>query len=148
MRDRTDVDFLGSVSRDKLRELYASSHLLLSAKLRAPCPNIVLEAMASGLPVVCFDSGAHRELVRDAGSCLALCCDDEFDANIELDSAALAGVALEVLEHHEHFSSAACKRAEAEFNLDKMIDSYVNIFRMFSRVDTENQLRRAHDAGN
>ncbi len=49
-------------------EIDRSAHMLFSADLNAACPNSVIEAMACGLPVAGFDTGALNELiVGDAG---------------------------------------------------------------------------------
>src|SRR5207248_3199179 len=48
--------------------LYRRAHLLLHTKRNDPCPNVVLEALSCGLPVVHSASGGLPELVgREAG---------------------------------------------------------------------------------
>jgi glycosyltransferase involved in cell wall biosynthesis len=56
---------------EPLQPMYAAADLFLLTSREDPFPNVVLEAMAHGLPVVAFDgSGGITELVRETGSTL------------------------------------------------------------------------------
>ncbi len=46
-------------------------HIFLFSQVNPPCPNALLEAVASGLPVVGFDSGAASELLPFSTELLA-----------------------------------------------------------------------------
>jgi glycosyltransferase involved in cell wall biosynthesis len=126
------VKFLGTVPRAEIPKLARSSHLMYCAEVNPPCPNSVIEAMACGLPVIGFDSGALKELVSDDAGCIV-----PYGANpwkLETpDISALAESAGQVLEKQNQFSAtgtmraAARKRAEAEFGLDQMVDSYLKV---------------------
>ena len=61
-----DATFLGSLSQDELAWLYASSDLFVFPSRLDIAPNVVVEAKASGLPVVVAPNGGDR-FVRSSG---------------------------------------------------------------------------------
>ncbi len=98
--------FTGPVPHARIPELDRSAHLLYSADIQAACPNAVIEALACGLPVVAFDTGALPELVQgDAGRIVPYGGDAwRLDPpNIP----ALACGAIEILEDQDRFRIAA-----------------------------------------
>jgi glycosyltransferase involved in cell wall biosynthesis len=67
-RSSVPIVWAGLQPAERIPELDRSAHLLYSADLNAACPNSVIEALACGLPVLAFDTGALQELVvGDAG---------------------------------------------------------------------------------
>ncbi|WNS46276.1 glycosyltransferase family 1 protein [Paenibacillus sp. MMS20-IR301] len=58
-----NVIFTGAKHGEELAELYASADLFVFPSCTETFGNVVLEAMASGLPVVAADAGGTRELV-------------------------------------------------------------------------------------
>lgn len=101
-----------------------SAHLLYAADLNAACPNSVIEALACGLPVLAFDTGALTELVRgDSGRVVP------YGADVwrlqPADVPALARAAAEVLRDNPKFRAAARAHAESAFGLDTMLDGYL-----------------------
>jgi glycosyltransferase involved in cell wall biosynthesis len=103
-----------------------SAHLLYSADINAACPNSVIEALACGLPVVGFDTGALPELVTgDAGRLVSYGGDPwKLDPP---DLPSLARAAAEILQDNPHFRLSARRRAEEAFNLDTMVDRYLDV---------------------
>jgi glycosyltransferase involved in cell wall biosynthesis len=123
---RVRVDFLGLIPRGQVPHLARSSHLLFSAEVNPPCPNSVIEALACGLPVVGFDTGSLRELVgAEAGRIVPYGGDPWKLEKPDLPS--LAEAAEEVLQDQARFRRTARERAVAEFGLDKMVESYLNV---------------------
>ena len=59
--DNPDFVFTGILTGEALAEHYASADLFLFPSLTDTYGNVVMEAMASGLPVVAFDTGAAAE---------------------------------------------------------------------------------------
>ena len=58
---------VGHLGREDLAIVMRSCDVFLIYSKNEACPNVVLEAMSSGLPVLYLASGATPELVRDAG---------------------------------------------------------------------------------
>ena len=62
---RDCVHLLGEYAQRDAPAILRRAHILLHTKVKDPCPTLVLEAMASGLPVVHPASGGTVELVGD-----------------------------------------------------------------------------------
>jgi glycosyltransferase involved in cell wall biosynthesis len=118
------VHFLGRVPHSNIPEIDRSAHVLYSADINAACPNSVVEAMACGLPVVGFDTGALSELIpRPAGKVIPYGGDPW-----KLDPPEIAALALgieEVFHEQERFRKAARDHAQIAFGLEKMVKGYL-----------------------
>lgn len=126
LQSKVPVKFLGTIPREQIPQLARSAHLMYCAEVNPPCPNSVIEALACGLPVIGFDSGSLKELVTvNAGRVVS------YGANpwkLETpDIPALAVSAQVVLSKQEQFRKSARRRAEAEFGLYQMVDSYLKV---------------------
>ena len=62
------VQYHGAVPYDELHAHYAAADLCLFASSCENMPNILLEAMASGLPIACSNRGPMPEVLGDAGA--------------------------------------------------------------------------------
>lgn len=56
----------GSVSHEEVLEMMGKSDVLLLTSVIEGTPHVVLEAMANGLPVVCFDTCGQGDIVDDS----------------------------------------------------------------------------------
>ncbi len=65
MASREDVDFCGTRDRDEMAALYRSATVVLNPSRVDNMPNSVLEAMASGVPVVSTNVGGVPFILRD-----------------------------------------------------------------------------------
>lgn len=65
-RARACIEYLGEIPNADLPALYASSDLLLFASSCENLPNILIEAMASGIPICSSDRSPMPEICRDA----------------------------------------------------------------------------------
>jgi glycosyltransferase involved in cell wall biosynthesis len=120
------IDWLGEVPPGSVPALLRSSDLLFSADLHPACPNSVIEALACGLPVVAFDTGALPELVNPAAGRLAAYGGDPWQLE-PADIPALAETAQSVLADLDRYRAGARARAEATFGLETMVDKYLEV---------------------
>jgi glycosyltransferase involved in cell wall biosynthesis len=119
------LSFLGQVPPEQVPQLDRSVHLLYSADIHAACPNAVVEALACGLPVISFDTGALPELVTGgSGEIVPYGADPWKLEPPDLDS--LASAALKVLRNQPAYRLAARARAQAGLGLDEMVDGYLH----------------------
>lgn len=120
------IRWLGVVPRESVAGLDRSAHLLFSADINAACPNAVVEALACGLPVIGFDTGALPEMLADGAGVIS-----PYGGNpwkLEPPSLVpLAAAAQKVLAGQEYFRQAARMRAESVFDLKKMAAAYLEI---------------------
>ena len=118
------IQWLGLVPSEEISALDRSAHMLYSSDINAACPNSVIEALACGLPVLAFDSGALPELVSgDAGRVVPYGSDPWKLEPPDVDS--LAAAAVEILTNQPRFRSAARTLAEQAFGLETMVDGYL-----------------------
>ena len=123
---RVPIRWAGLVPRDQVPFLDRSAQLLYSADLNAACPNSVIEALACGLPVAAFATGALPELVTGDSGRLVPYGGNPWKLE-KPDIPALARAAAGILNDQPRFRAAARRRAEAAFGLDKMVDSYLSV---------------------
>jgi glycosyltransferase involved in cell wall biosynthesis len=124
---RLSVRWLGVVQPESIPALDRSAHVLFSADVMPACPNAVIEALACGLPVVSFDTGALPELVTGEAGRIVPFGGDPWRLDTP-DLVDLARAAAEVVRHQPRFRAGARARAEAGLGLETMLDGYMAAF--------------------
>ncbi len=112
-----NIILLGFLSKTVLSKMLRSCHLFICFSENESCPNVVMEAMASGLPVIYKDSGATVEVVGDAG----------INASVETFRQAFEAL----WENYNEFRMKAQLRARNEFSINKIISSYLSKMKAF-----------------
>ncbi len=119
------ITWRGVVPRDALPAIDRSAHVLFSADLNAACPNSVIEALACGLPVLAYDTGALAELVRDGAGEVVPYGADHWQLQDPLIPP-LAEACVRILQDNPAYRLRARARAEAAFSLDQMVAGYLD----------------------
>jgi glycosyltransferase involved in cell wall biosynthesis len=88
------------------------------------CPNAVIEALSSGLPVVCGSWGGQSELVGEGGIVVPNTQKWDYgDAFIESCCQAIE----EIVQDIDEFKVKARRRAEQMFSLEKLYNEYLEV---------------------
>ena len=123
---RVPLTWTGIVPREQIPGLNRSAALFFSVDLNPACPNTVIEALACGVPVLAYDTGALPEMVtRDAGRIVPYQVDPW---KLEIPpTEGLVDAAAEILQNQARFRAGARARAEAAFDLKTMVQQYVEV---------------------
>jgi glycosyltransferase involved in cell wall biosynthesis len=108
--------------RSDIRRLMHAADLLVLPSREEGLSNVLLEAMASGLPVIATAVGGSPELIDDRVTGRLLPSDDV--AALAATIAALAGDA----EERRRLAAAARAQAEARFTLGAMVEHTASIY--------------------
>lgn len=116
----------GVVERAHIPEMCRSAHLFYSGDINGSCPNSVIEALACGLPVAAFDTGALTELVPPTAGCITPYGGDPWMLTPP-DIPTLAGAAATILTELPRYRAGARAQAEAYLGLEAMTTGYLNV---------------------
>jgi glycosyltransferase involved in cell wall biosynthesis len=124
-RSGIKITFIGEVSGDRIPEIDRSAHVLYAADLNPACPNSVIEALACGLPVAAYDTGALPEIISKGSGQIVPYGSNPW--NLEPpDIESLAQAVNKILNDQAGYRVAARQIAEDAFGLDRMVEGYLN----------------------
>lgn len=119
------VRFTGAMSYDKLPELYRQMDLVVvpsrtTNRVREQFGRVIIEAMASGVPVIGTDSGAIPEVIGDAGLIVR-----------QADAGALAAAIRDLLSNESqrrHLARAGRDRVERHYSWEQVASQMYEMF--------------------
>ena len=121
------VHLLGGYEQRDAPAVFRRAHLLLHTKVKDPCPTLVVEAMACGLPVVHPASGGTVELVGDEAG-IGVPHPDTWEHDVPPGPEELADAVDRVLADLSRYSAAARTRAVERFSLESWLERHAAIF--------------------
>lgn len=116
------VRFVGRLTRDEIARYFAACDMYLLASVVEAAGNVVLEAMASGRPVICTDSGGPPEYVENGATGLVVPPRDPTRM-----AEAIARL-IDDADLRERLGTAARRTAEAELPYSQMTDRVLTIY--------------------
>jgi glycosyltransferase involved in cell wall biosynthesis len=120
------VEFTGQYSQQEAPNIFGQADLLIHTKFNDPSPNLISEALASGLPVVYSACGGTPELVGEAGISVEVAQSWE---NISIpDPVKMAAAVAEIWSDCAAWSEKARSRAERVFSLEAYVQKHAEIF--------------------
>lgn len=124
---RGSVHLLGEYGQRDAPAIFRRAHVLLHTKVNDPCPTLVVEAMACGLPVVHPASGGTVELVGgEAG--IGVPHDDGFERDAPPAAEALAEAVARVIAERDRYAAAARRRAVERYDLGPWLERHAELF--------------------
>ena len=126
LKKKKGVNLVGIVNRVNMSSIYKKGSVLLSLDLDAACPNTVIEAMSSGVPIVGYNTGSMSELVSKESGILKRY--DGSVRNLDIPSVDVLFQSIkDVILSYPKYSSGARKNAVDRFDIDKVSNLYLEI---------------------
>lgn len=132
------VVFAGHVSRERIPAFFAAADLFVHPARVEAAGNVVLEALASGCPVVCTDAGGPAEYVEDGETGIVVPSGDV---------QALSKAVRALLQHapvRRAMSEAARRRSELEYSRERFVSDLIKMYTLAARL---NERARARSSG-
>lgn len=126
------VEFTGAYSQTEAPEVFRHADLLVHLKVQDPCPRLVVEAMACGLPVVHSATGGVSELVGgEAG--VGIPGVEDFERMHPPSAEAVAEAILRALVNRSTLARQARTRTMRMFSARDWVAAHARIFESLIR---------------
>ena len=124
------IEITGRIDTKKMPQVYRQNDIFISASMQEGMSNAMLEAMASGLPIITTRCEGVEELIKDNGFIVE-------NAHTEEIANAVKKLAAD-RELCKKMSAAARKQAE-NFGWDKVAQEYINRYKKIVEYKSENE---------
>jgi glycosyltransferase involved in cell wall biosynthesis len=121
------VVFLPPFTQEEAPGIFQQCDILIHPKINDPCPGVVIEAMACGLPVVYSDSGGVPELVGEEAG-VGVPTEVSWERFIPPAPEMWAEAVLAVAEDLLRYGEAARQRAIERFDLQSWVERHRQVF--------------------
>lgn len=120
------IDYRGRINREQVAAVLKDC-IYLSLDVHPACPNTVAEALASGVPVLAFDTGSLKELVEPGGGVVVPYGADAW--KLEPPSVDNLMVGLDqILDDYPNYVRQARAIAEERCDIARVTEAYLNVF--------------------
>ncbi|MFC1668336.1 glycosyltransferase family 4 protein [Chlamydiota bacterium] len=117
--DRGRICLLGELSQFDLRRLYRTSKVLVLPSLTEGFPLVILEALASGTPVIASDVGEISKVVRHGENGYII---------PKGDSDLLGKAILKICTECQYELHKVCRNSVRDYNIHRTAAEYTNLF--------------------
>lgn len=126
--ERDYCEYMGPVTEQKdIAAQLCSADAFIYTHLNPPCPNSVLEAISSGLPVIGYDSGSMSELCHFNKNLLAFVSEKVFHSYEDFKIGILVDKIELFLKNKEQYAMVAHENAEA-YSMENCVREYLQTF--------------------
>lgn len=125
--NRPYINYVGKLSLEQIADALREHDLFLYSHLNPPCPNSVIEAVSTGIPVVGFASGAMEELLGFNKDLLAYVSEDVLQNYSQFNFQALAEKILYAIDNYQDSKRIAMDNIDL-YDFEDCGQAYLNIF--------------------
>lgn len=116
------ISFLGHKSAEEMPEIFAKSHVVVLPSYREGLPKVLLEAQASGRPVITTDVPGCRDAIEEGKTGLLCPVRDASILAVQMRKL------IEKPELRREMGQNARKLAEEVFGVEKVVEQHLNIY--------------------
>lgn len=134
--ERKYISYQGVLDPKEIAESLRKSDIFVYSKINPPCPNSVIEAVSTGIPVVGFRSGAMQELLPFSQDLLAFVSHKTFQEHQDLSCARLARKIRQCIGNLGYYSKLA-RNNSYRYSMDECAEKYSEVFQLVQRVPAQ-----------